>query len=57
VTFYDGTIKLKGVPVSGGVAAFTTSKLKAGTHNITAKYGGSHNLTGSVSAAVAQKVN
>jgi uncharacterized repeat protein (TIGR03803 family) len=56
VTFYDGTTKLKAVSVSGGAAELTTSKLTAGTHNITASYNGSDSFVSS-SASLTQTVN
>ncbi len=56
VTFYDGTTKKKIVTLSGGVAEFTTSKLTAGTHTITATYKGSADFDGS-SASLTQTVN
>jgi uncharacterized repeat protein (TIGR03803 family) len=56
VTFYDGNTKLKAVALSGGQAKYTTSKLTAGTHTITAKYGGSTNFDGS-SDSLTQTVN
>ena len=57
VKFYDGTTLLKSVAVSGGSAAFTTSKLKSGTHSITATYTGSASFIGSSSAVLTQTVN
>ena len=57
VKFYDGTTLLKSVAVSGGSAAYTTSKLKSGTHSITATYNGSTSFIGSTSAALTQTVN
>jgi hypothetical protein len=56
VTFYDGTTLLKTVALSGGAAKYTTSKLTAGTHSITATYNGSTSFTGS-SASLTQTVN
>jgi uncharacterized repeat protein (TIGR03803 family) len=56
VTFYDGTMKLKAVSVSGGTAQVTTSKLTAGTHSITATYNGSASFISS-SASLTQTVN
>jgi Bacterial Ig-like domain (group 3) len=56
VTFYDGTTVLKTVSLSGGVANFTTSKLTAGVHSITATYNGSLRFDGS-SASLTQTVN
>ena len=57
VTFMDGTNTLGSVAVSGsGVAAYTTSSLTVGTHNITAVYGGDANDSGSTSAALVETV-
>lgn len=56
VTFYDGTMALKTVALSGGVAKFTTSTLTSGTHSIKATYNGSTSFTGS-SASLTQTVN
>lgn len=56
VSFYDGTTLLKGVTLSGGSAAYTTSKLAAGMHNITATYNGSTSFSGS-SDSLTQTVN
>lgn len=57
VSFYDGATKLKTVAVSGGGAAFTTSKLAVGNHSITAKYKGNRDFSGSTSDALTQVVN
>jgi hypothetical protein len=43
--------------LSGGTATFTTSGLTAGTHSITAIYGGNANFAGSTSPALMQTVN
>ena len=56
VTFYDGTTALGTVSMSGGKAEFTTSKLAAGTHNITATFKGGSNFTAS-SGSLTQTVN
>ncbi|MGB7149382.1 MAG: choice-of-anchor tandem repeat GloVer-containing protein [Terriglobales bacterium] len=56
VIFYDGTTKLGSKPLKGGAAQFTTKKLTAGAHTITATYQGSSNFTGS-SASLTQTVN
>lgn len=47
VVFKDGTKTLKTVPLSGGTAMCTTTKLTAGKHTITATYNGSTDFTGS----------
>src|ERR1035441_2626489 len=56
VSFYDGTTLLKTVALTGSVAKFTTSKLAAGSHSITATYNGSTSFIGS-SASLTQTVN
>jgi len=40
VTFYDGSTSIGTATLSGGTASFSTSSLTAGSHNITAVYGG-----------------
>jgi hypothetical protein len=54
VSFLDGATSLATVTLSGGVAAFTTSALAAGTHTITAVYAGAGNFMGSTSAAITE---
>jgi hypothetical protein len=59
VTFMDGTKTLAVVPLSGGKASYTSSRLASGMHNITATYpsfNGDGLFTGS-SAALTQNVN
>ena len=59
VTFMDGTKQLKVVPLSEGIASYTTSKLASGTHNITAtyySYNGYRDFAGS-SASLTQTVH
>jgi YVTN family beta-propeller protein len=57
VTFLDGTTKLGTETLNGsGVATFTTSTLTAGSHSITAAYGGDSNFTPSTSAILSQVV-
>ena len=56
VTFKDGATVLGSVPLSGGIASFTTSALTAGTHNIKAVYAATTNYGGS-SASLTQIVN
>jgi hypothetical protein len=60
VTFTDGatTLGTGTVSTSGGVstATYTTSGLGIGAHQITASYGGSGTLNGSISATLAQNV-
>ena len=43
--------------VSSGTASYSTSLLSAGTHTITAVYGGDTNFAGSTSSAIIQTVN
>ncbi|HEX8880171.1 MAG TPA: Ig-like domain repeat protein [Candidatus Acidoferrum sp.] len=57
VTFQDGASALGTGTLSGGTATFTTSGLTAGTHSITAIYGGDANFAGSTSPALMQTVN
>lgn len=58
VQFRDGGVNL-GAPVAlvGGVAAFSTSSLAAGTHSITAVYSGDADDATSTSPAISQAVN
>jgi hypothetical protein len=43
--------------LSGGVATYLTTALTAGTHSITASYGGDTNFVGSTSSPLSQQVN
>ncbi len=56
VTFYDGTTALSSVPLSGGVATYTTSSLKAGSHTIKATYPGDATFKSSTKS-ITQVVN
>jgi large repetitive protein len=56
VTFYADTTKLAIQSLSGGPVTITTSKLAAGSHTISATYGGNANFTGS-SASLTQSVD
>ncbi len=57
VTFMDGASVLGTATVNGsGVATLSTSALTAGTHSITAVYGGDANFVGSTSAALIQLI-
>lgn len=57
VTFLDGTATLgTGTLNSSGVATYATSALSAGSHSITANYGGDANNSGSLSLSVAVSV-
>src|SRR5436309_3526137 len=58
VTFYDGTTILgTGSLNSSGQASSSTSTLAAGSHKITASYGGESYFTHNTSAALTQTVN
>src|SRR5208282_5901221 len=57
VTFNNGSTKLETVPLSGGVAHYTTTKLAVGTDTIKAVYNGSTSFTTSTSNALSQAVN
>ncbi len=57
VTFYDGQTPIGTGTLSGGVATLSTSALAAGTHPLTATYGGDANYNGSTSNTVSQVVN
>jgi hypothetical protein len=58
VTFMDGATELgSGTVNSSKKATFATASLAAGTHSITAVYGGDSNFNGGTSAALSQKVN
>jgi hypothetical protein len=57
VTFDDGSISIGSGTLAGDIATFTTSTLAAGTHSITAVYGGDSNFSGGTSSALAQTVN
>jgi len=52
VVLMDGSSTLTTQTLSGGAAGYSTSTLSAGTHSITAVYGGDSNYSGSTSAAV-----
>ena len=57
VTFKDGATTIGSASLAGGQASFSTSTLAAGTHSITAVYGGNTNYTASTSAALTQTVS
>jgi large repetitive protein len=58
LTFMDGTTTLADVPLTGGVATFTTAALVAGAHPITAIYSGDETkeILGETSAVLTQDV-
>ena len=58
VTLLDNTTSLGTSSLSaGGTAQFTVGGLSAGSHSITATYGGDANFTASTSASLAETVN
>src|SRR5262249_52931876 len=58
VTFRDGaTVLGTGTLDAGGVASFAAAALAAGSHSITAAYGGDADFGVSTSAALSQAVN
>lgn len=56
VTFMDGSTVLGTGNLAKGKASFSTSALSAGSHNITAVYQGTSNITGSTSPVLVQTV-
>lgn len=57
VFFYNGSVKLGGASLAGGVATLTATKLALGTNPITAVYSGSSSYASSTSSVVNQAVN
>jgi hypothetical protein len=58
VTFYDGATPLGTVALNGsGQAAFSTTALSVGPHQMTAVYAGDANYSGSTSSPLTQVVN
>jgi hypothetical protein len=57
VTFTDGVTTLGTATVASNIASLTTSSLTAGTHDITAAYGGDPFYAASASTAFVQTVN
>jgi len=56
VAFYDSGTLLTAAPLVGGQAAYATSSLTQGTHQITAAYSGDATNSSSTSATVSQNV-
>jgi Bacterial Ig-like domain (group 3)/FG-GAP-like repeat len=54
MTFYDGSVVVATVALSGGQAAYTTPYKAVGTHVITATYSGDSNNSGSTSTLTEQ---
>jgi len=57
VTFKDGSTTLGTGTLSGGKATYSTLMLAAGSHSITAAYGGNSNYNSSTSSTLTQTVN
>jgi hypothetical protein len=57
VTFLDGAATLGTWTLNNGNANYVTSNLSAGSHSITAVYGGDNSFSGSTSTAITQIVN
>jgi hypothetical protein len=57
VTFKQGGVTVNVVPLSGGVATFTTSYASAGSFSIKANYSGDGNFTSSASPVLKEVVN
>ena len=56
VSFLDGATPLGSLTLSGGIASFSTASLGAGSHSITASYGGNTSFAASTSTALTQSV-
>jgi hypothetical protein len=56
VVFSDGSTSLGTVPLSNGLATLNVSTLVAGTHSLTAAYGGDNNFASLTSSPVAEIV-
>jgi uncharacterized repeat protein (TIGR03803 family) len=57
VTFMDGSTVLGKGALKSGKANYSTTTLSSGSHNITAVYAGTVNVTGSTSSVLVQVVN
>ena len=57
VTFMDGSTTLGTGTLAKGKASYSTSNLSAGSHNITAVYAGTADISGSTSAVLVQTVH
>jgi hypothetical protein len=56
VTFFDGANSIGTGTLSAGQAAFSTTSLAVGTHNITAAYAGNSNISGSTSSILQEVI-
>lgn len=57
VTFLDGTTSIGSATIIGHTATLSTALLPAGSHSITASYGGDGNYGGAQSSALTQTIN
>ena len=57
ITFYDGSTSLGAVPASSGIAMVSVTTLTAGSHALSAVYGGDGSDSGSTSSILTQTVN
>jgi hypothetical protein len=57
VSFLDNGVQIGSAVLSGNAARFSTSALNAGSHSISAVYGGDSNFSGSTSVTFTQAVN
>jgi hypothetical protein len=57
VSFYDGTTKIGSGALSGGKTSFSTTSLSAGSHTITASYGGDNNFLSSTSSPLTDNID
>jgi hypothetical protein len=56
VQFYDGTTLLAGIPVNSSGVSFYQTTFSAGTHNLSASYGGTSGFGPSTSSTVSETV-
>jgi len=56
ISFLDNGVSIGSATLSGNVARLTTSALSAGSHSVTAAYGGDGNFSPSTSASLTQTV-
>jgi hypothetical protein len=57
VTFFDGSVSLGAVNLMNNVAQISLSNFAAGSHSITASFGGDRNFAGGTSSVVTEVVN
>lgn len=57
VSFFDGTSLLTTTALSSGTATFATAALAAGSHSITARYGGDSTYAATTSATLVQSID